>query len=279
MPNSCLNSLYVKERNSIAISNAPKTLLTRRQLHRQASPSPTPQFMTVRVKALPLRVAPGKSVSELYKFSLNTTLVFSSSISYRLQPVSQTVQSTSPLLTRIGRGCVIPHPESFSCAYGAAEWSALKETNLLVHPIVKVNLIGTINSSGGIIVITGSLTAPSPEQVMPVYSATKALVNFFSRASNRPYYGPYKVNRNGHVFSTNVPSSYNTYTYLSSSLSYERTQNLTRTGLKIAQSYSTTPHQPFLTITSPSMTSPLCGCFQYVASGTSRRVYSTRYPN
>ncbi|KAF2473857.1 uncharacterized protein BDR25DRAFT_352329 [Lindgomyces ingoldianus] len=36
--------------------------------------------------------------------------------------------------------------------------------------------------------------------------------------------------------------SYDTYTYLSSSLSYERTQNLTRTGLKIAQSYSTTPH-------------------------------------
>ncbi|KAF2474160.1 uncharacterized protein BDR25DRAFT_351690 [Lindgomyces ingoldianus] len=33
---------------------------------------------------------------------------------------------------------------------------------------------------------------------------------------------------------------YDTYTYLSSSLSYERTQNLTRTGLKIAQSYSTT---------------------------------------
>ncbi|KAF2475271.1 uncharacterized protein BDR25DRAFT_310686 [Lindgomyces ingoldianus] len=47
-----------------------------------------------------------------------------------------------------------------------------------------------------------------------------------TRASNGPYYGPYKVNRNGHVFSTNVPSSYNyvsrnsydTYTYLSSSL-------------------------------------------------------------
>ncbi|KAF2470118.1 uncharacterized protein BDR25DRAFT_355829 [Lindgomyces ingoldianus] len=61
------------------------------------------------------------------------------------------------------------------------------------------------------------------------------------RASNGPYYGPYKVNRNGHVFSTNVLSSYDTYTYLSSSLSYERTQNLTRTGLKIAQLYSTTP--------------------------------------
>ncbi|KAF2465131.1 uncharacterized protein BDR25DRAFT_396347 [Lindgomyces ingoldianus] len=39
------------------------------------------------------------------------------------------------------------------------------------------------------------------------------------RASNGPYYGSYKVNRNGHVFSTNVPSSYDTYTYLSSSLS------------------------------------------------------------
>ncbi|KAF2469349.1 uncharacterized protein BDR25DRAFT_356579 [Lindgomyces ingoldianus] len=64
-----------------------------------------------------------------------------------------------------------------------------------------------------------------------------------SSASNGPYYGPYKVNRNGHVFSTNVPSSYDTYTYLSSSLSYERTQNLTRTGLKIAQSYSTTPQE------------------------------------
>ncbi|KAF2472494.1 uncharacterized protein BDR25DRAFT_353515 [Lindgomyces ingoldianus] len=67
------------------------------------------------------------------------------------------------------------------------------------------------------------------------------------RASNGPYYGPYKVNRNGHVFSTNIPSSYDTYTYLSSSLSYERTQNLTRTGLKIAQSYSTTPRwKPWL---------------------------------
>ncbi|KAF2475138.1 uncharacterized protein BDR25DRAFT_350548 [Lindgomyces ingoldianus] len=66
------------------------------------------------------------------------------------------------------------------------------------------------------------------------------------RASNGPYYSPYKVNRNGHVFSTNVPSSYNTYTYLSSSLSYERTQNLTRTGLKIAQSYSTTPPAPYV---------------------------------
>ncbi|KAF2478201.1 uncharacterized protein BDR25DRAFT_348457 [Lindgomyces ingoldianus] len=38
-------------------------------------------------------------------------------------------------------------------------------------------------------------------------------------ASNGPYYSPYKVNRNGHVFSTNVPSSYNMYAYLSSSLS------------------------------------------------------------
>ncbi|KAF2478265.1 uncharacterized protein BDR25DRAFT_348528 [Lindgomyces ingoldianus] len=28
-----------------------------------------------------------------------------------------------------------------------------------------------------------------------------------SRASKGPYYGPYKVNRNGQVFSTNVPSS------------------------------------------------------------------------
>ncbi|KAF2468733.1 uncharacterized protein BDR25DRAFT_357102 [Lindgomyces ingoldianus] len=44
------------------------------------------------------------------------------------------------------------------------------------------------------------------------------------RASNRAYYGPYKVNRNGHVLSTTVPS-YNTYPYLSSSLLYERTQN------------------------------------------------------
>ncbi|KAF2466890.1 uncharacterized protein BDR25DRAFT_358952 [Lindgomyces ingoldianus] len=39
------------------------------------------------------------------------------------------------------------------------------------------------------------------------------------RASNGPYYSPYKVNRNGHVFSTNVLSFYDTYTYLSSSLS------------------------------------------------------------
>ncbi|KAF2464503.1 uncharacterized protein BDR25DRAFT_361581 [Lindgomyces ingoldianus] len=69
-------------------------------------------------------------------------------------------------------------------------------------------------------------------------SAGKPLDVALYRASNGPYYGPYKVNRNGHVFSTNVPSSYNTDTYLSSSLSYERTQNLTCTGLKIAQSES-----------------------------------------
>ncbi|KAF2463153.1 uncharacterized protein BDR25DRAFT_363061 [Lindgomyces ingoldianus] len=42
-------------------------------------------------------------------------------------------------------------------------------------------------------------------------------------------------------FYPRIGTGYDTYTYLSSSLSYERTQNLTRTGLKIAQSYSTTP--------------------------------------
>ncbi|KAF2470290.1 uncharacterized protein BDR25DRAFT_393844 [Lindgomyces ingoldianus] len=86
-----------------------------------------------------------------------------------------------------------------------------------------------------------AIQTPQKGNMIRTTYRTWGIIKRTVRASNGPYYGPYKVNRNGHVFSTNVPSSYDTYTYLSSSLSYERTQNITRTGLKIAQSYSTTP--------------------------------------